>query len=171
MLSDRSDFVNKLAVVLASVKLLSLKCYQLYMGKADYRTLRRAFMVIYYKNYCIKNGWYASDVSYGLFLFRIKEIEISTWGTKSMPFLVFRRDWCYPGDAVHAHYIGDQLQFSNLEIISGLRIHRAELCDTSGILTGSMALNLKDQDDKAHDRIKKNGWIGRDPPAFCSLTA
>ena len=77
-----------------------------------------------------------------------------------MPFLIFPRDRCCPGDEVHAHYIGDQLQFSNLEIISGLRIHRAELCDTSGILTGSMALNLKDQDDKAHDRIKKK-WLNR----------
>ena len=38
--------------------------------------------------------------------------------------------------------------------------HRAELCDTSGILTGVMALNLKDRDDKGHDTIKKNGRIG-----------
>ena len=42
-------------------------------------------------------------------------------------------------------------------------MHRAELCDTSGILTGAMALNLKDRDDKGHDTIKKNGRIGKGP--------
>ena len=47
-------------------------------------------------------------------------------------------------------------------------MHRAELCDTSGpgYLTGAMALNLKDRDDKGQDAIKKNGRIDRDPPAF-----
>ena len=45
-------------------------------------------------------------------------------------------------------------------------VHRAELCDTSGIFTGAMALNLKDRDDKGHDTMKKNGRIGKDPPAF-----
>ena len=35
--------------------------------------------------------------------------------------------------------------------------HCAELRDTSGILTGAMALNLKDRDDKGADTIKKNG--------------
>ena len=47
-----------------------------------------------------------------------------------------------------------------------LETHRAELCDTSGILTSAMALNLKDRDDKGHDTIKKNGRIGRDPHSF-----
>ena len=36
------------------------------------------------------------------------------------------------------------------------RTHRTELCDTSGVLTGAMALNLKDRDDKGHDTMKKN---------------
>ena len=36
-------------------------------------------------------------------------------------------------------------------------MHRAELCSTSGIFMGAMALNLKDRDDKWHDTIKKNG--------------
>ena len=44
--------------------------------------------------------------------------------------------------------------------------HRAELCDTSGIFTGAMVLNLKDRDDKGHDTMKKTGRIGKDPPAF-----
>ena len=48
--------------------------------------------------------------------------------------------------------------------------YRAELCDTSGILTGAMALNLKDRDDKGHDTIKKNGEIGKYPPALYSFT-
>ena len=51
------------------------------------------------------------------------------------------------------------------------KFHRAELCDTSRILTGAIALNLKDRDDEGHDTIKKNGRIGRDPPAFHSFTA
>ena len=49
--------------------------------------------------------------------------------------------------------------------------HRAELCDISGIFKGAVALNLKDRDDKGHDTIKKNGRIGRGPPAFCYVTA
>ena len=49
--------------------------------------------------------------------------------------------------------------------------HRAELCNTSGILTGAMALNLKDRDDKGHDTIKKNDEIGKYPAAFYSFTA
>ena len=49
--------------------------------------------------------------------------------------------------------------------------HRAELCDTFGIFTGAMALNLKDRDDKGQDTIKKNGRIGRGPLAFYSVTA
>ena len=34
-----------------------------------------------------------------------------------------------------------------------------------------MALNLKDRDDKGQDTIKKNGRIGRGPPAFYSVAA
>ena len=36
---------------------------------------------------------------------------------------------------------------------------------------GFMALNLKDRGDKGQDTIKKNGRIGRGPPAFYSVTA
>ena len=57
--------------------------------------------------------------------------------------------------------------------------HLAELCETSGIFTGAMALDLKDRDDKGQDTVKKkkkkkkkkNGRIGRGPPAFYSATA
>ena len=70
-------------------------------------------------------------------------------------------------------------QFSSIELNSIQFIHtfiiylyhRAELCDTSGILTGAMALNLKDRGDKGQDTTNKNGRIGRGPPAFYSVTA
>ena len=45
-------------------------------------------------------------------------------------------------------------------------MHRAELCGTSGIFMSVMALNLKDQDDKWHDTIKKNGRDRKGPLAF-----
>ena len=41
--------------------------------------------------------------------------------------------------------------------------HRAELCDTSGIFTGAMALNWKDRDDKWHETIKKMATTGKGP--------
>ena len=44
--------------------------------------------------------------------------------------------------------------------------HRAEVCGTSGIFTGAMALTLKDRDDKWHHTIKKNGRKRQRSPCF-----
>ena len=63
------------------------------------------------------------------------------------------------------------MQLKHPTLLKSGSLHRAELCDTSGIFTGAMALNLKDRDDKGHDTIKKNGRIGRGSPAFYSFTA
>ena len=63
------------------------------------------------------------------------------------------------------------LMFERKAEISCKKRHRAELCDTSGIFTGAMALSLKDRNDKGNEIIKKNGRIGRGPPAFYSFTA
>ena len=72
---------------------------------------------------------------------------------------------CWSGVFSSALFCSDLFDLLCIVCIMQL-LHRAELCDTSGILTGAMALNLKHRDDKGHDTKKKNNRMGKDPPAF-----
>ena len=121
---DAGYWVTELTLSIRSQFLLQSNCYEmlwLHIDKGRLQGIPQNFYCNYPKNSLSRNSvyQYRRMASYDLLLFMLK-IEISTRGTNSMPFLVFRRDqlrstsWIICGS-------GSYLR-SNLGIISGLRI-------------------------------------------------